>query len=295
MTEIDYGRFHERLEQARTVNAAGSGARWELLRSFQEEWGYRPTPDAPKPYATRMRAAAFPSPAADEPNRPSDVDRSLAIPAALDEWWGLPFNSLADRWEIYETNPVWPPTVRPDPTGYGTSDGLPEGNAFTGPGEDRRICVFMAENQYCNEWGYAAARAGLADPQVLISGIDEDGRPAWVLQSHSVSEFLLQLAVSRLPADYGWIVEENTVDPQVVTRLQECLRPMGFLPWRELGAQTEYFGGPDVIVAHNTGYGDFELVAYGRTPKALDRLAGTLGLDWSEWISDMEDDPDHQG
>lgn len=32
MTEIDYGRFHERLEHARR---AGTTARWELLREFQ--------------------------------------------------------------------------------------------------------------------------------------------------------------------------------------------------------------------------------------------------------------------
>ncbi|MEU6869019.1 hypothetical protein ABZ924_38465 [Streptomyces sp. NPDC046876] len=277
MTEIDYGRFHELLEQARS--AVGSD-RWELLRRFQEEWGYRPGPggrrrrDAPdehKEYVANLRAAT-----------PDDVDRSLPVPAALDEWWDLPFNSLADRWEVYETNPVWPPTIRPDPSGYGTSDGLPSGNPFVGPGDDQRVCVFMAENQYCNEWGYPAAHAHLADPQVLVSGLDEKYEPVWLLQSHSVSEFLLQLAVTRLPAHYGHIVEDNEVDPEVVTRLRAHLQPMGFLPWRELGAHTEYFGGLDVIVAHNTGEGDFALAAYARTAKALEQLAETLGVDWPE-------------
>ncbi|KUJ68502.1 hypothetical protein ACZ90_18100 [Streptomyces albus subsp. albus] len=298
MTEIDYGRFHEWLQQAREANAAGgvdSDARWELLRRFQEEWGYRPAgggrlqrdaPDAHKEYVSRLRASASTGPTGDGPD---DVDRRLAIPAALGEWWDLPFNSVADRWEVYETNQVWPPTVRPDPSGYGVSGGLPDGNPFVGPGEDQRVCVFMAENQYCNEWGYPAAHARLADPQVLVSGVDEESRPTWVLQSHSISEFLLQLAVTRLPADYGWTVEEDTVDPEVVTRLRADLRPMGFLPWRELGAHTEFLGGLDVIVAHNTGFGDFELVAYGRTVKALERLAGTLGLDWAEWICELED------
>ncbi|WFB05660.1 hypothetical protein LRS74_00500 [Streptomyces sp. LX-29] len=290
MTEIDYGRFHERLEQARGASVSGAavaGGRWELLRAFQEEWGYRPTdgnrwepemPDAHKAYVSALKTAAEDSAATGS----EDVDRSLAIPAALDEWWDLPFNSFADRPEVYETNPVWPPTVRPDPTGYGVSGGLPDGNPFTGPGEDLRVCVFMAENQYCNEWGYPAAHAHLADPQVLVSGVDEEGKPAWVPQSHSISEFLLQLAVTRLPADFGSIVEETEVAPEVVDRLRSALRPMGFLPWLELGAHTEYFGGLDVIVAHNTGYGDFELAAYGRTERALERLADTLGLDWSE-------------
>lgn len=320
MTEIDYGQFHEWLQQARsaaeggttgtanpagttgTTGAAGTDVRWELLRRFQEGWGYEPTggerwereePDAHKTYVSGLRAGAGAGAGAGscdtpEDDDPRDVDPSLAIPAALGEWWELPFNSFADRWRLYWTNPVWPPTVRPDPTGYGVAGGLPPANPFTGPSEDLRVCVFMAEDQYCNEWGYPAARSHLADPPVLVSARDDDGQEAWVLQSRSLSEFFLLLAVTRLPAHYGWTVEEGTIDPEVLARLREKLRPMGLLPWRELGARTEFFGGPDVIVAHDTGYGDSELVAYGRTEHALERLAGTLGVDWSESICEPE-------
>ncbi|MFJ8013881.1 hypothetical protein [Streptomyces sp. NPDC096339] len=70
-------------------------------------------------------------------------------------------------------------------------------------------------------------------------------------------------------------------------RVRASLRPMGFLPWRELGAHTEYFGGLDVIVGLNSGYGDFELVAYGRTAEAMERLAHTLGVDWTDRLSDV--------
>ncbi|MFI1973282.1 hypothetical protein [Streptomyces cinnamoneus] len=298
MTEIDYGRFHERLEKARGANTAGavdSDARWELLRRFQQEWGYEPDggprrdrdePDAHKEYVTALAAAACDGPVDDD--EPADVDRSLAIPVALAEWWDLPFNSFADRSDLYETNPEWPPTVRPDPTGYGVSGGLAPDNPFVGPDEDQRVCVFMAENQYCNEWGYPAARGHLADPPVLVSARDDDGKPVWELQSRSLSEFFLHLAAARLPAHYGWTVEENEVSPEVVARIRQELRPMGLLPWRELGARTEFFGGPDVIVCHNTGYGDFELLAYGRTEQALRRLADTLGVDWEEWICEPE-------
>ncbi|MEU5052073.1 hypothetical protein [Streptomyces sp. NPDC021096] len=297
MTEIDYGRFHQWLHEARSASTGRTvegDARWELLRRFQQEWGYEPVgaqrwereePDAHKEYVSGLKAELCDAAVDDGPG---DVDRSLAIPAALDQWWDLPFNSFADRAELYETNPVWPPTVRPDPTGYGVCDGLPRENVFVGPDEDLRVCVFMAENQYCNEWGYPAARSHLADPPVLVSARDDDEKPAWLLQSHSVSEFFLHLAVTRLPAHYGWTVEEGDLGPQEVARLRERLRPMGLLPWRELGARTEFFGGPDVIVAHNTGYGDFGLVAYGRTEQALRRLAGTLGVDWSEWICEPE-------
>ncbi|MGW4690357.1 hypothetical protein ACWEPM_36505 [Streptomyces sp. NPDC004244] len=305
MTEtIDYGRFHIWLDQAREAGAMDPGARWDLLRRFQEEWGYEPAGDGcppedlPDEYtsyvargeaeastgATGATGATGDDPQDDGPrdDGPRDVDPSLAIPAALAQWWDLPFNSFTDRSDAYETNPIWPPTVRPDPTGYGVAGGLSDDNPFVGPGEDLRMCVFMAENQFCNEWGYPAARAHLSDPQVLVSGVDEDGRETWVLQSRSVSEFLLQLAVTRLPAAYGWIVEQGTVDPEVVARLRASLKPMGFLPWRETGSHTEYFGGPDVIVGYNTGQGDCELVACARTETALGRLAETLGLDWEE-------------
>ncbi|MEV4505653.1 hypothetical protein [Streptomyces klenkii] len=285
MTEIDYGRFHEWLEEARSAAAGGStdggAARWDLLRRFQQEWGYEP---AGGPGREREEADGHTESDALVDEEADDVDSSLAIPAALDQWWALPYNSFTDRAELYETNPVRPPTVRPDPTGYGVSGALPQVNPFVGPDEDLRVCVFMAENQYCNEWGYPAARSGLADPPVLVSARDDDGQEAWLLQSRSVSEFFLHLAVARLPAHYGWTVEEGVVSPQVVAGLREHLRPLGLLPWRELGARTEFFGGPDVIVAHNTGYGDSELVAYGRTERALQRLAERLGVDWSEWI-----------
>ncbi|WP_171170674.1 hypothetical protein [Streptomyces sp. I05A-00742] len=280
--EIDYSRFQERLEAA--GNARDTTERWALLREFQEEWGYEPTGGArwerDEPDAHKEYVAGLASPDAE----PEDVDRSLPIPAALDEWWDLPFNSFADRCELYWTNPVRPPTVRPDPTGYGIADGLPPGNPFVGPDEDPRVCVLMAENQYCNEWGYPAARAHLADPPVLVTVADGE----WVLQSRSVSEFFLHLAAARLPAHYGWTVEDPALSPEAMTRLRRTLRPMGLLPWRELGSHTEFLGGPDVIACHNTGYGDTELVVYGRTEEALRRLADTLGTDWSAEITEPE-------
>ncbi|WP_225826068.1 hypothetical protein [Streptomyces naphthomycinicus] len=266
MTEIDYGRFGERLEHAR---ARGTAARWELLRAFQEEWGYEPS---------RAEGITLDDP---EEDGSESVDPSLPVPAALREWWELPFNSFAGKPRLYWTNPEWPPTVRPDPSGYGTSGGLPADNPFVGPDEDLRVCVFMAEYEYCNEWGYAAARAALADPPVLVAAADDDGKEAWLPQSRSVSEFFLHLAVTRLPAHYGFSAYEGVAEPDLVARLRAALRPLGLLPWRELGSRGEYFGGPDVVVQYDPCGQDFEFAAYGRTEEALRRLSGTLALGWS--------------
>ncbi|MFI9615015.1 hypothetical protein ACIHCM_25650 [Streptomyces sp. NPDC052023] len=271
MTEIDYARFPELLEHARD---AGTAARWELLRSFQQGWGYEPSGDRER---TRTGEA-------DEAS--GRVDPTLPIPAALAEWWDLPFNSFADQPRLYWTHPEWPPTVRPDPSGYGASEALPRDNPFVGPEEDLRVCVFMAEYQYGNEWGYPAARGALADPPVLVTAEDDDGGDGWVLQSHSLSEFFLQLAVNRLPEHFGWAAGESEIAPETVTRLHKHLTPLGLLPWRELGARSEYFGGPDVIVRHDTGLHDLALTAYGRTEEAVHELAGTLGIEWSEGIGE---------
>ncbi|MFH8798942.1 hypothetical protein ACH4F6_04970 [Streptomyces sp. NPDC017936] len=273
MTEIDYGLFADRLEHARRE---GTAARWELLRSFQTEWGYRPS--------GRQRAADGP-----DEEQLEGVDPSLPVPAALSEWWNLPYNSFVDRPRWYWTNPEWPPTVRPDPSGYGPAQGLPRDNPFVGADEDLRVCVFMAEYEYCNEWGYPAARSALADPPVLVAAQDDDGADGWQPQSPSVSEFFLHLAVSRLPATLGWTACLNGPTERTEALLRERLTPTGLLPWRELGSRTEYFGGPDVLVGRDTGWGDWDLVAYGRSGRALERLADTLGVTWSEGIGEPED------
>jgi hypothetical protein len=280
---IDYGRFSERL--------ARPAQRWELLREFQQEWGYEPsdgprwsrwTGDEHREYVAALRSEVLGVP---DSGPLAGVDLALAVPKALDEWWDLPFNSFTDRFSCYETNPVWPPTVRPDPSGYGVSDGLPGDSPFLEPGQDRRVCVFMAENQYCNEWGYPAAWAAQDDPAVLVSALDEDGKEAWLPQSRSISEFFVQLAATRLPAHYGWTVWDEP--PGLVERMRGTLPSMGFLPWRELGAHGEFFGGPDTIVYHNVGDGG-EFTAYGRSHEALERLGHTLGVDWSESICEPE-------
>ncbi|GAA4099523.1 WD40 repeat domain-containing protein [Actinomadura miaoliensis] len=298
---VDYGRFAERLRQVmprwdeRTrmseeefaEHLADTGPRWELLRQFQEEWGYVPleddtvwprwSEDEHKAYVRRLSGRTG------DDDRFADVDLTLPIPKALDEWWDLPFNSFTHRPRLYWTNPLWPPTVRPDPTGYGASDGLPEDNPYVGPGGDRRVCVLMAENQYCNEWGYLAAEAGMADPRVFVSV--EKG---WVEQSRSVSEFFLQLAVERLPEHFGWTLPLGEEDfgadeAEMARRVRERFPELGLLPWRELGARTYAYGAPDAIIRYNAGeYHDAPLHIHARTRAALRRVADTLGIDLRE-------------
>ncbi|WP_344283506.1 hypothetical protein [Actinomadura napierensis] len=243
MTEIiDYGRFADRL--------APPHPRWDLLRQFQDEWGYQvPAGAVPWPKWSESEHRAYVRAlkegwTGEEEDPFEGVDLALPIPAALDEWWDLPFNSFTYSPRLYWTNPEYPPTLRPDPSGYGVAEGLPEANPFVEPGGDLRLCVFKAEYQYCNEWGYLACEAGQDDPRVLVS-VDED---EWVLQARSISEFFVLLAAVRLPSHFGWsvqLVDGDFADgPPPRDRIEAAYRPMGFQNWRELGADTALFGGP---------------------------------------------------
>ncbi|MER6026187.1 hypothetical protein [Streptomyces sp. NPDC001851] len=308
---IDYGRFAERLKSVMprwderdrmspdefAAHLADTAPRWELLRRFQEEWGYEVPEDAVpwqrwsesehRQYLRRLKGEA----ADEEGDDPFEsVDLSLPIPAALDEWWELPYNSFTHSPRLYWTNPEYPPTVRPDPGGYGVAGGLPDDTTLVPAGADRRVCVFQAEYEYCNEWGYPAAEAGLPDPRVLVS----DSEEGWVLQAGSVSEFFLQLAVQRLPSHYGWTVYGDDDTERIVAWVKEELPTLGFQPWRELGQHITVYGAPDALVYHDTGYGDFELIVHGRTPEALKTLGARMGLDWSGRIrtpSSVEEAP----
>ncbi|MEU9993160.1 hypothetical protein AB0E10_41740 [Streptomyces sp. NPDC048045] len=298
---IDYGRFGERLrsvmprwddrdrmsEDEFAAHLADTAPRWELLRRFQEEWGYELPEDAVpwqrwsesehRQYLRRLKGEAADE-AGDDPFE--SVDLSLPVPAALDEWWELPFNSFTHSPRLYWTNPEYPPTLRPDPGGYGVADGLPDDTALVPAGADRRVCVFKAEYEYCNEWGYPAAEAGLPDPRVLVTVSERE----WVLQAGSLSEFFLQLAVQRLPAHYGWTVHGDDDTERIVAWVRDELPTLGFQPWRELGQHITVYGAPDALVFHDTGYGDVELTVHARTAEALETLGARMGLDWSDRI-----------
>ncbi|WP_119727671.1 hypothetical protein [Thermomonospora amylolytica] len=268
---IDYGRFAERMRRAA---AQGRPAFWTLLRDFQREWGYE------EPGGEPARPRAREEQDVDEDR----VDPALPIPAALREWWDLPFNSFTHSPKLYYTHPEWPPTIRPDPSGHGVGDGLPADNPFVGPGQDRRVCVFMAEYQYRDEWGYPAAEAAQPDPRVLVG--TEDG---WKLQARSISEFFLQLAVQRISHSHGWrllLWPADVVEhPGLLERLRAAYPEMGLLPWRELGGDSIAYGAPDAIVHHaRAGSPDHPVVVCARSRAALLRVARTLRIDVAPYM-----------
>ncbi|MEV5570362.1 hypothetical protein AB0L06_09940 [Spirillospora sp. NPDC052269] len=275
---VDYGTFADRLKAAPN--------RWDVLREFQEEWGYEVKPGSPRwdrwsedEHEAYVRALH---------GKPDEggfegVDLALPIPIALDEWWELPFNSFTHDAQHYETNPVYPPTVRPDPSGYGVAGALQDDSDLIAPDADHRVVVFMAENQYCNEWGYLAVEAHEPDPRVLVSVSKDE----WALQARSVSEFFLQLAVQRLPRVLGWSVDiedDDVVDgdlDDLLDRIEERMPELDFEPWAELQQDTIVYGGPDALVYVADGELGGIAIA-GRTPQAVLDQAGRLGLNLDE-------------
>ncbi|WP_129843002.1 hypothetical protein [Streptomyces sp. RFCAC02] len=253
---IDYGRFADRLREARERTAADPGQRWALLDEVQREWGWVDPGGEPV-----WRAG-------DGENVDIRPDPSLPVPAALTEWWASPVNSFSFSPRLYWVHTQWPPLPQ---------DELPPGTVPPAPGTDRRVCVFMSEYQYCNQWGYPAAEAAQDDPRVLVSTGDDE----WVPQAASISEFLLHLALERLPGHFGFTVRldhgDLHDDPAVVERLHASFPELGLLPWQELAADAVLHGGPDVLVTHaRGGWVDWPLIVHGRTRQAVEDALAVL-------------------
>jgi hypothetical protein len=113
-----------------------------------------------------------------------------------------------------------------------------------------------------------------------------------------MSEFFLQIAVTRLSSALGWGVQSSTFPRELRTWLgakealtdedvdrltplvREQLRPMGFLPWRELSAERVFLGGDDVIVVCDPQRDARPRLGFrSRSPEALANLGQRLGID----------------
>lgn len=284
MTEIiDYGTFADRMKRAT--------GRWDVLREFQEEWGFVVPPIANREEhvellakaATNAHKAYVQELMHGEADNHAGVDPSIPRPAAIREWWALPFNSFVHNPGYYGTNPEFPPTIRPDPSGYGVSGGLQGDSDLIPHDADRRVVAFMAENQYCNEWGYLAAEAHLDDPRALVSLEREgEGGLVWMVQAEKLSTFLLQFTVVCLPLVLGWNLWLDAESPEA-ERLRTGLTPLGFEPWRELDFEQHLYGGPDVLVFDMHG-GDETFIVAGRSREALETLGRRFGFDWDQEI-----------
>ena len=266
-TVIDYGSFRARLDAAGTTDA-----RWRLLDAFQREWGLDVEDESGIGWIDDNRERLDElrdDPSSYDEDEDDDfehVDLALEVPGALDEWWSLPFNSFVANPRFYWTHPIYPPSLE---AGGGAEIDLTPGLFGT---TDLRVCRFMAEYQYCNEWGYAAAHADLSDPPALVTADER-----WRVQARSLSEFFLLMAVIRLPRYLGWTaVPDRAAAPDPIPAL-------GFLPWRDLGGNVTVHGAPDALIYHDTADGSEEpLTVAARTRDALDGVAARLGVTWKE-------------
>ncbi|MEV4252863.1 hypothetical protein AB0J52_06805 [Spirillospora sp. NPDC049652] len=233
----------------RLAGAAERG-RWDLLREVQRELGYE-EPGGEPLITRRGEAPGF---------EPGDD-----VPAALVQWWDWHGNSFTYRPRLYWTHPHWPPSA-------------PE--AAGNPSDDE-IRVIMSKYQYVHQWGYRASEAEQwPDPPVWVNTSE-----GWTVQSGSISEFFLQLAVERLPAHFWWTmrVARDRVDGAMVDRLRANYQEMGLPAWREMATDSLSYGGPDVIIRHGRGPGaDYALVVHARTRDGLLQALGSLGAEWTD-------------
>lgn len=276
---IDYSRFAQRLAAHRAEK--DPARRWDLYREFHEEWGFGPVA------GTRWQNG---DPVYREVDPDYEEYRSQVppekIPAALSEWWKLPVNSFADSRVRHQMQYDWPPRWITDPPGDGDDAGdggvealAPDSPLVVDP-DDLRMCSVLIENQGCSYWAYQSAEAHLADPPVYVL----DRPPGWELQAESLSEYALLVAVNKVPFFFGWSAEcwDDDFDFDVVAdKVRAAMPELGFHPWLEMGTEIVYHGGLDVVaLVDPSGERDEDVVLYGRTREALERLTTELGGEW---------------
>lgn len=244
---IDYGRFAERLAAHRAEQDPAK--RWDLYREFHQEWGYDPAA------GSRWTDGELVYP---EGGSDGLVSPEL-IPAALREWWTLPFNSFTDLRVKHGMQSSWPPRW------------ISEGSG------DPRMCGVLIENQGCTYWAYRSAEAHSADPAVYVLDFED----AWLTQAESLSEYFLLVAVTVVPYFFGWTADTWDDDFEAAAdQIRAAMPELGFHPWRELGSVSVYHGGLDTLAMIDpTGQGD-QLRLYGRDREALERLTAELGGEW---------------
>ncbi|MEU7908576.1 hypothetical protein [Actinoplanes sp. NPDC049118] len=268
---VDYGMFATWL-----AGCDGRGARWTLLRRFQREWGIDPDDEMPPLwYDTARRALAGTVPPPDGDDMLDGVDPALPVPRALDEWWRLPYNSFLYQPRLYWVHPVYPPKF--EATSH--AGPIPADDPLLHGTDDRRVCVFMAEYQYCNVWGYPAAQAAHADPVALVT--TDDG---WTVQADTLSGFFLHQAVYRIPRLLGFTATLDEAPPGFA---DADLPELGLRPWRQLGSNVTMYGAPDAIVYVDAtaGGSDQAFTAAARTEEALKNLTARLGIEASASVS----------
>jgi hypothetical protein len=141
---------------------------------------------------------------------------------------------------------------------------------------DRRVLVFLSENQGVVKWGVKAGKVQPDDPAVLYTTADgHGGHSDWAPEELVCSDFLVlmlcwQATHGGLPYT-GWA----QVDPAVGEAVANCLGPV----WRTRDLRASYGPGQVVCVAGRTGR--LDVLAAGRSGAefgALVRQLAGLGV-----------------
>jgi hypothetical protein len=242
---IDYRDFAHRF--------AARDGRWGLMKLFLRQW------DLPRKGADRVPLADI---------KAAEKRLGFGLPAALMEWYRLPFNPVVLSPHLFWTDLRMPGELRAWPRRTGN-----------------QLVVFLADYQGCREWAFSVADAGRDDPPVYF-GTTQGGWPPnrWKQQSKSLSAFLQQLLMVR-SVDFAWrypaCAQANQDAPW--GRLKSVFQDIGFGPWLEYGSACRLFGGPDALLLVDSAppWGPaYNFVLNARTAKARDRITQLPGVKW---------------
>jgi hypothetical protein len=246
MPAVDYHKF--------AIRFAARKTRCGLMLKFLRNWNH-----------PRKGAKLVPSAKIDR----AEKRLGFALPAALKEWYWLPFNPFFLKPRLFWTRLVYPEHL----------EVWPEGAAKDG------LIVFQQEYQLCCEWAFLVRDAHLPDPPIYY-GNTEDELPLkkWKLQSSSLSGFFLELLMLR-SVFYGrrFAVVKDRVNKATWKKVADGFTDLGFPVWLEYGKHCRLVGGEDCLLAirPNPPWGrEVDLYLGARTGRALDRVTDMLCVEW---------------
>jgi len=140
--------------------------------------------------------------------------------------------------------------------------------------------VFRVENQYCAEWGVAAADLASADPPVYVR---DRRRGGWEPLLDRVSVACVEMVLSEVLLGAGKLGNACPLSGELITVVESAYEQMA-LPeyrlWTSHGVTVRWFSAPGRLLRMD-GHGPYcWLFVRGRTPADLDSICAAIPGPW---------------
>jgi hypothetical protein len=169
---------------------------------------------------------------------------------------------------------------------------LPPGElGFDDPGT---TLVFRVENQYCAEWGVAAAELTCADPPVYVAHRDRGG---WEPFLDRVSTACVEMVLTEVLVGAGKLRNACELPDELIRVVEsgyEQLELPEYRPWYDRGSTVRWFSAPGKLLRMDGCGPRCWLFAGGQTLADLESICATISGPWAmiEGVVQVRDPPE---